>query len=84
MKVLSGGAERGYSCMNFSPDGDKLASVSTSPDFMLTIWDWQEQQMGLHSKAFGQDIYNVFFSKDDPGRLTTSGVHWLETSRFYW
>lgn len=74
MKVLSGGAERGYSCMNFSPDGDKLASVSTSPDFMLTIWDWQEQQMGLHSKAFGQDIYNVFFSKDDPGRLTTSGV----------
>ena len=60
--------------MNFSADGEKLASVSTSPDFMLTIWDWQEQQMGLHSKAFGQDIYNVKFSKDDPGRLTTSGV----------
>jgi WD40 repeat protein len=60
--------------MNFSPDGAKLASVSTSPDFMLTIWDWEEQQMGLHSKAFGQDVYNVFFSQDDPGRLTTSGV----------
>ena len=60
--------------MNFSADGEKLASVSTSPDFMLTIWDWQDQQMGLHSKAFGQDIYNVSFSQDDPGRLTTSGV----------
>lgn len=60
--------------MNFNADGDKLASVSGSPDFMLTIWDWEQEQMGLHSKAFGQDVYNVFFSKDDPGRLTTSGV----------
>lgn len=30
--------------------------------------------MGLHSKAFGQDIWNVQFSQDDPRRLTTSGI----------
>lgn len=41
---------------------------------MLTIWDWEDEQMGLHSKAFGQDVYNVRFSDDDPGRLTTSGT----------
>lgn len=41
---------------------------------MLTIWDWEEERMGLHSKAFGQDIYKVAFSKDDSRRLTTSGT----------
>lgn len=60
--------------MDFSSDGDMLASVSTSPDFMLTIWDWKDEKMGLHSKAFGQDVWNVKFSKDDGKRLTTSGI----------
>ena len=74
IKVLSGGAERGYACLNFNITGDKLASVSTSPDFMLTIWDWEIEQMGLHAKAFGQDVINIKFSLDNPGRLTTSGT----------
>jgi len=74
IKVLSGGAERGYACLNFNFTGDKLASVSTSPDFMLTIWDWEIEQMGLHAKAFGQDVINIKFSLDNPGRLTTSGT----------
>jgi WD40 repeat protein len=72
--VLRGGAELGYSCLDFSADGEMLASVSTSPDFMLTIWDWREEKMGLHSKAFGQDVWNVKFSRDDSKRLTTSGI----------
>jgi WD40 repeat protein len=70
--VLRGGAERGYACVNFTGDGDELASVSTSPDYMLTTWDWQEESMGLHSKSFGQNVWNVKFSKDDSRRLTTS------------
>jgi WD40 repeat protein len=74
IKILSGGAERGYGCLNFSAAGDKLASVSLAPDFMLTVWDWEVEQMGLHSKAFGQDIYKAQFSVDDPRRLTTSGT----------
>lgn len=60
--------------MSFSAEGDKLASVSMAPDYMLTIWDWEDEQMGLHSKAFGQDVWNVQFSLDDPRRLTTSGI----------
>lgn len=60
--------------MDFSADGSKLASVSTSPDYMLTVWDWMEESMGLHSKAFGQDVWNVKFSVDDSRRLTTSGI----------
>eukprot|EP00981_Chlorochromonas_danica_P000742 scaffold167_cov168-Ochromonas_danica.AAC.9 len=45
-----------------------------APDYMLTVWDWEDELMGLHSKAFGQDVWNVRFSDDDMGRLTTSGI----------
>eukprot|EP00605_Chrysophyceae_sp_TOSAG23-4_P000185 GSChrysophyteH1.ASY1.ANO1.219.1 assembled CDS len=61
--VLKGGAERGYSCLSYNAHGTKLASVATSPDFMLTVWDWEKELIELHSKA-----------KDDDARLTTSGT----------
>lgn len=60
--------------MNFNAEGNQLATVSMAPDYMLTIWDWETEQMGLHSKAFGQDVWNVQFSLDDSRRLTTSGI----------
>ena len=76
--------------MSFSQSGEKLATVSTSPDFLLTIWDWVGERMLLHSKvnsfvtipeyglisqqAFGQDVLSVRFSPHDDGRLTTSGT----------
>jgi WD40 repeat protein len=74
VKVLRGGAERGYSSLDFNQHGTLLASVATSPDYMLTVWDWNEERINLHSKAFGQDVYNVRFSRDDDQRLTTSGI----------
>jgi WD40 repeat protein len=74
VKVLKKGAELGYSTLAFSADGSKLASVATGPDFILTIWDWNNEKITLHTKAFGQDIFKVAFSKDDPGRLITSGT----------
>jgi WD40 repeat protein len=74
VNVLSGGAERGYSNLSYNAQGSKLASVATAPDFMLTVWDWKREVVELHSKAFGQDVFNVKFSKDDDRRLTTSGT----------
>ncbi len=50
-KILQSGALNSFACMCFSHNGEKLASVSTAPDFMLTIWDWAEQRMLLHSKV---------------------------------
>eukprot|EP01041_Mallomonas_annulata_P002802 gene2802-5517_t len=74
LKVLSGGAERGFASLAFNARGSQLASVAISPDYMLTVWDWEEERIALHSKAFGQDIYTVRFSADDDRRLTTSGA----------
>ena len=44
-KTLQGGASRSFACMSFSQSGEKLATVSTSPDFLLTIWDWVGERM---------------------------------------
>eukprot|EP00752_Nemacystus_decipiens_P009571 g8551.t1 len=73
-KVLRKGTERGYRAMDFTTTGKKLASVGQAPDFMLTVWDWVNEKVILHCKAFGQDVAKVSFSPDDEGRLTTSGT----------
>ncbi|ETO26469.1 hypothetical protein RFI_10670 [Reticulomyxa filosa] len=72
-QTLSNGSEKGYSDMQFSPDGQYLASVSTSPDYMLTIWNWTYGTIILRTKAFSQDIFTVGFSPFDNNRLITCG-----------
>lgn len=73
-RVLKGGTEQAYTCMNFSPDGTMLAAVGTFPDYMLTVWDWERETLILRAKAFSQDVYRVVFSENLKGRLCTSGV----------
>ncbi|CAM9292208.1 unnamed protein product, partial [Discosporangium mesarthrocarpum] len=72
-KVLRKGTELGYRALDFTTNGAKLASVGQAPDYMLTVWDWEQEKVILHCKAFGQDVTKVSFSPDDEGRLTTSG-----------
>lgn len=72
--VLRSGTELSYSSVVFSQDGDKLASVGGSPDYLLTVWNWRKQQTILRCKAFGQDVFSVQFAPNDNGFLTTSGV----------
>lgn len=35
---MTGGAVMGYNCLAFSADGNCIASLSSQPDFQLTIW----------------------------------------------
>ncbi|KAB5533238.1 hypothetical protein PHYPO_G00129510 [Pangasianodon hypophthalmus] len=70
---LREGTSKVYSCVNFNRDGTLLASVGGAPDYMLTVWDWNQEQVVLRCKAFSQDVYRVTFSPDNPGQLTTSG-----------
>ncbi len=60
--------------MDFNRDGSLLASVGGAPDYMLTLWDWRQEQVTLCNKAFSQDVYRVTFSPDCVGQLTTSGT----------
>lgn len=58
-QVLRKGTERGYRAMDFTTTGEKLASVGQAPDFMLAVWDWVNEKVILHCKAFGQDVAKV-------------------------
>ena len=74
-KVLREGTERAYSALSFSSSGLKLATVGSYPDYMLTVWDWRKEAIELRNKAFSQEIfYNVSFSPNSDGFLTTSGT----------
>ncbi|XP_067108345.1 LOW QUALITY PROTEIN: cilia- and flagella-associated protein 44 [Osmerus mordax] len=72
-RILRGGTGQAYSFVDFNRDGTLLASVGSAPDYMLTLWNWREEQVMLRCKAFSQDVYRVTFSPDNPGQLTTSG-----------
>ena len=73
-RVLKNGTEKAYSAANFSQDGEKLATVGSFPDFMLTVWDWNREAITLRTKAFSQEVYRVSFSPRFEGQLLTSGT----------
>ncbi|XP_021254569.1 cilia- and flagella-associated protein 44 isoform X3 [Numida meleagris] len=73
-RILRGGTNKGYVFGDFNHTGTLLASIGSSPDYMLTIWDWKQEKIVLRSKAFSQDVYRVTFSPDNEEQLTTAGV----------
>ncbi|PIK34047.1 hypothetical protein BSL78_29131 [Apostichopus japonicus] len=73
-RILRGGTEKAYSFVDFNPSGTLLASVGSYPDFMLTVWDWEQEKTMLRTKAFSQDVFRVTFSPENEGQLTSSGT----------
>ena len=53
------GTERAYSSLAFNDKGDMLASVGGYPDYLLTLWNWEEEDIVLRSKAFSQVRKNL-------------------------
>ncbi|NXN01379.1 CFA44 protein, partial [Sylvia borin] len=72
-RILKGGTEVAYVFGDFNRTGTLLASVGSSPDYMLTIWDWKQEETLLRSKAFAQDVYKVMFSAENEKHLTSAG-----------
>ncbi|XP_014831211.1 PREDICTED: cilia- and flagella-associated protein 44 [Poecilia mexicana] len=72
-RILRGGTERMFSFVDFNPDGTLLASVGGAPDYMLTVWNWRQEEVMLSCKAVSQEVYRVSFSPHIPGLLTSSG-----------
>ncbi|KAM6902317.1 cilia- and flagella-associated protein 44 [Xenentodon cancila] len=72
-RILRGGTDREYSCVDFNCDGTLLASVGSVPNYMLTVWDWRQEEVVLRCKAMSQEVYRVSFSSYNPDLLTSSG-----------
>ncbi|KAL0027158.1 hypothetical protein WJX79_011044 [Trebouxia sp. C0005] len=73
-QTLEHGTEQAYSAAAFNQAGDRLATVGSYPDFMLTVWDWRSGCTLLRSKAFSQEVYCVSFCPYADGSLVTSGT----------
>ncbi|GAB1602868.1 cilia- and flagella-associated protein 44-like [Argonauta hians] len=73
-RILKNGTTNSYNFLDFSNDGKLLASQGGDPDYMLTLWDWAQEQIVLRCKAFSQEVYRVYFSADLEGYLTTAGM----------
>ncbi|XP_052756190.1 cilia- and flagella-associated protein 44 [Galleria mellonella] len=72
--VLRDGTTNAYSILDFSPDGELLASVGKEPDYNITIWNWKRHRILLRTSAFTFDVNTVMFSPYCPGQLTTAGA----------
>uniref|UniRef100_A0A8C6VRT2 Cilia- and flagella-associated protein 44 n=1 Tax=Naja naja TaxID=35670 RepID=A0A8C6VRT2_NAJNA len=72
-RILRGGTEQAYAFADFNRSGTLIATVGSSPDYTLTVWDWKQEKIILRSKAFSQDVYKVTFSPENEEQLTTSG-----------
>ncbi|TNN07796.1 Cilia- and flagella-associated protein [Schistosoma japonicum] len=77
-RILRGGTQTAYSACQFCPNGELLATVGCHPDYMLTIWEWRNEQIMLRCKAFSQEIYHITWSIDLIGKLTTTGIEHIK------
>lgn len=73
VSVLKGGASKRYAHINYSPDGELLATQSYAPDFLITIWNWKRSRIIVRVKSHVIDVDRVKFSPYVPGQITTSG-----------
>lgn len=73
-RVLRKGTTNYYSSVDFSPSGERLASVGGDPDYQLSIWDWRQEKLLLKAKAFSQEVFKCTFSPYGDFSLITSGT----------
>jgi WD40 repeat protein len=81
LATLTRGTRQQYSIVDYSPDGELLASQGGMPDYMLTIWDWRRGEIKLRARSFSNDVANLLFSPYIPEQLTTCGLGHIKVSR---
>lgn len=72
--MLKKGTKRQFSILDYTADGELLASQGGDPDYTLTIWDWKRKEIKLRAKSFSNDVVNLMFSPYIPEQLTTCGL----------
>ncbi|KDR19694.1 WD repeat-containing protein 52 [Zootermopsis nevadensis] len=71
--LLKKGADKIYSHINYSPDGETLCSQGGKPDRLLTVWSWKESKITLQCQSYNDDVYKSTFSPSVSGHITTCG-----------
>lgn len=72
--LCESGAVSGYTFIDYSADGEIMASQGTQPDFLITLWKWKSGTVILQTRSFQNTVHRVTFSLYNPGLLSTCGV----------
>ena len=84
--MLKKGTKRLFTFLDYTVDGELLASQGGDPDYLLTIWDWKRGEIKLRARSFSNDVANLMFSPYIPDQLTTCGLghikFWKMSSTF--
>ncbi|KAI2652935.1 Cilia- and flagella-associated protein 44 [Labeo rohita] len=76
-RVLRGGTGSTYSFVDFNRDGSLLASVGGAPDYMLTLWDWRQEQLQGLLGSFGKTtVTDIEGYVELPDGKVVSGSEW--------
>ncbi|XP_070199865.1 cilia- and flagella-associated protein 44-like isoform X3 [Littorina saxatilis] len=73
-RILRAGTTVSFTAVAFNEQGDLLASQGGEPDYMLTVWNWQQESILLRCKSFSQEVNHVSFNRDLQGALTSAGI----------
>lgn len=71
--MLKKGTKRQFTILDYTLDGELLASQGGDPDYMITIWDWKRKEIKLRAKSFSNDVVNLMFSPYITEQLITCG-----------
>lgn len=74
VSILKKGTTLQYSIIDYTKDGKLLGSQGGSPDYTITIWDWQKGEIKLRAKSFSNDVLNFMFSPFIDEQVTTCGL----------
>lgn len=74
MLLSAGGSKCDLSGVEFNGDGSLLVSVTGAPNFILTLWNWTQEEVNQTCKAVSQEVYRVSFSPYNPELMTSSGA----------
>lgn len=80
VSILRKGTKLQYSIVDYTADGKLLGSQGGSPDYTITIWDWERSEIKLRAKSFSNDVLNLMFSPSIPEQLTTCGLGHIKVS----
>lgn len=73
VKLLNA-AQNCFTAGSYNKTGELFASQAGYPDFIITIWRWENAEVVLRAKSFQSDILFVHFSEHNPILLCSSGL----------
>ncbi|XP_042878001.1 echinoderm microtubule-associated protein-like 5 [Penaeus japonicus] len=74
LSLLQGGHTRGVSAVDFSSDGERLASLGLDDYHTLVVWNWRKGYKLANARGHSDKIFGLKFSPSNSHRLMTFGV----------